>query len=248
MAQSTLDGYTKAVNSARMKAFVKGRTIESVTPGDVREFAGGIDGTAKFVRNLLTPLRATFEDALNDDTIKANPFDRVAMAKLLKKTSKASEYEVDPFSQAEREAILKAARADEKPMVQFWLASGLRPGELIAFKWMKVDWTNRKAKIDLNQVAKKEKLPKTAAGLRDIDLTDDAIAALLAQNLQLRGWPACLAQPPHRAGLVNRRSDPQNAVATAARTRRRALPQPIPVPAHIRQRPVDRRHKPLVRR
>lgn len=182
MALSTLQGYTKAVNSARMKAFTKGRTIESVAPSDLRELAGGIDGTAKFVRNFLTPLRATFEDALNDDTIKANPFDRVAMAKLLKKTSKASEYEVDPFGQAERDAILTAARSDEMPMVQFWLATGLRPGELIAFKWLKVDWTNRKAKIDLNQVAKEEKLPKTAAGLRDVDLTDDAVAALLAQK------------------------------------------------------------------
>lgn len=182
MALSTLQGYRKAINSARVKAFVAGKPIASVTPGDVREFAGGIQGTAKFVRNLLTPLRATFEDALNDDLIKANPFDRVAMAKLLKKTTKASEYEVDPYTAAEREALLKGCRVDERPMVQFWLAAGLRPGELIAFKWPKVDWTNRKARIDLNQVSKKEKLPKTAAGIRDVDLSDDAIAALIAQK------------------------------------------------------------------
>lgn len=182
MALSTLQGYTKAVNSARMQAFVKDKAIAAVTPSELREFAGGIEGTAKFVRNLLTPLRATFEDALNDDLITTNPFDRVAMAKLLKKTSTASEYEVDPFTQAERQALLQAARADEKPMIQFWLGTGPRPGELIAFKWPKVDWTNRKARIDLNQVSGKEKLPKTAAGVRDVDLTDDAIAALIAQK------------------------------------------------------------------
>lgn len=182
MALSTLEGYTKAANSKRMKAFVDGKAIASVTPSELREFAGGIEGTAKFVRNLLTPLRATFEDALNDDLIKANPFDRVAMAKLLKKTTKASEYEVDPYTAAEREALLAGARADERPFVQFWLAVGLRPGEMIAFKWQKVDWTNRKARIDLNQVSGEEKLPKTAAGLRDVDLSDDAIAALIAQK------------------------------------------------------------------
>lgn len=182
MALSTLQGYRKAINSARMKKFVGGKSISAITPSDVRAFAGGIEGTAKFVRNLLTPQRATFEDALNDDLIKASRVDRVAMAKLLKKTTKASEYEVDPFTQEERNALLKAARSDERPMIQFWLATGLRPGELIAFKWPKVDWTNREARIDLNQVSKEEKLPKTAAGLRDVDLVDDAIAALMAQK------------------------------------------------------------------
>ena len=182
MALSTLQGYRKAINSARVQAFVAGKPISAITPGDVREFAGGIEGTAKFVRNLLTPLRATFEDALNDDLIKANPFDRVAMAKLLKKTTNASEYEVDPFTQQERAELLKAARADERPMIQFWLATGLRPGELIAIKWMKIDWTHKKARIDLNQVSGEEKLPKTSAGIRDLDLGDDAMAGLIAQK------------------------------------------------------------------
>jgi len=182
MAQSTLDGYTKAVRSQRMKAFAEGRAIATVLPSELRTFVASIGTTAKFVRNLLTPLRATFEDALNDDLIKANPFERVAMTALLKKSTTESDYEVDPFTQAERAELLKAARGDEKPMVQFWLAAGLRPGEMIAFKWPKVDWTNRKGRVDLNQVAKEEKLPKTAAGIRDVDLDDDAIAALIAQK------------------------------------------------------------------
>jgi integrase len=182
MAKSTLDGYTKAVNSKRMQEFVQGRAIATVLPSELRIFIGGIGSTAKFVRNLLTPLRATFEDALNDDLIKTNPFERVAMTALLKKTTTASDYEVDPFTEAERAQILKAARADEKPQIQFWLAAGLRPGEMIAFKWPKVDWTNRKGRVDLNQVSKEEKLPKTAAGIRDVDLNDDAIAALFAQK------------------------------------------------------------------
>ncbi len=182
MALSTLDGYRKAVNSKRMKDFIEGRAIATVLPSELRTFIASIGTTAKFVRNLLTPLRATFEDALNDDLIKINPFERVAMTALLKKSTTESDYEVDPFTQAERDQLLKAARADEKPTVQFWLAAGLRPGEMIAFKWPKVDWTNRKGRVDLNQVSKMEKLPKTAAGIRDVDLDDEAIAALIAQK------------------------------------------------------------------
>jgi hypothetical protein len=44
------------------------------------------------------------------------------MAKLLQKTTEASEYEVAPFTQAERTGLLAAARVDEKSMIQSgWL-------------------------------------------------------------------------------------------------------------------------------
>jgi integrase len=134
------------------------------------------------VRNLLTPLRQTFADALNDDLITFDPFSRIEMTSLLKRTTKDSDYEADPFTEQEREQILRAARPDEAPLVRFWLNSGLRPGELIALRWTKIDWTNRKARVDVNMVVKIEKLPKTAAGIRDVDLGDEAIAALIAQK------------------------------------------------------------------
>ena len=38
---------------------------------------------AKRARDLLTPLRSVFEDALNDELIDFNPFDRIALNKLL---------------------------------------------------------------------------------------------------------------------------------------------------------------------
>lgn len=182
MSPSTLAGYVKAIHSERMQTFVKGRAIADVKPSEVRAFVSSVEGTPKHVRNLLTPLRATFADALNDDLITFNPFDRIEMTALLKKTTKDSDYEADPFTEQERAEILRAARPDEAPLVRFWLNAGLRPGELIAFKWPKVDWTNRKARIDLNQVVGVEKAPKTAAGIRDVDLNDEAVAALIAQK------------------------------------------------------------------
>jgi integrase len=182
MSPSTLAGYVKAIHSERMRTFVAGRAIASVKPSELREFASGIEGTAKHVRNLLTPLRATFADALNDDLITFDPFSRIDMSALLKRTTKDSDYEVDPFTEQERDAIVAAARPDEAPTIRFWLNAGPRPGELIAFKWPKVDFTNRKARIDVNQVVGVEKLPKTAAGVRDVDLNDEAIAALIAQK------------------------------------------------------------------
>ena len=181
LSPSTYDGYAKAINSERMK-FWDGVAVREATPSKLRDWISSMGVTAKFARNLLTPLRSVFEDALNDELIDFNPFDRIALNKLLKQTSKASDYEVDPFTEAEREQLLLHARADERPMLQFWFATGLRPGELMALRWNKIDWQSNRARIDLNLVAKTEKGPKTEAGIRDVDLTPVAIAALIAQK------------------------------------------------------------------
>ncbi|MDN8612738.1 site-specific integrase [Variovorax ginsengisoli] len=181
LSPSTLDGYRKAINSDRMQFWAE-KTLAEATPSALRSWIGEMKVTAKFARNLLTPLRSVFEDALNDDLIAFDPFERIALTKLLKQTATASEYEVDPFTAEERALIIAAARADEWPMVQFWFNAGPRPGELIAMKWPKVNLKAGTVRIDLNQVAGVEKGPKTAAGIRDVDLTPEAIAALRAQE------------------------------------------------------------------
>lgn len=181
LSPSTLDGYEKAINSARMRHW-DAKALAEVTPSALRDWIGGMGVTAKRARNLLTPLRSVFEDALNDQLIEFNPFDRIALKKLLKQTTKASDYEVDPFTAAERDALLAKARADEAPMLRFWFATGLRPGELMALRWGKVSFIDRLARIDLNLVAGVEKDPKTEAGIRNVELDDDAIAGLIAQK------------------------------------------------------------------
>lgn len=181
LSPSTMDGYRKAINSERMQFWAK-KTLAEATPSALRAWVGDMKVTAKFARNLLTPLRSVFEDALNDDLIAFDPFERIALTKLLKQTATASEYEVDPFTAEERATIISAARADEWPMIQFWFNAGLRPGEMIALKWPKVNHKAAVVRVDLNQVSGVEKGPKTAAGVRDVDLNADATAALKAQE------------------------------------------------------------------
>lgn len=178
---STLEGYAKAINSERMR-FWDDVALAEATPSKLRDWIGGMGVTAKRARNLITPLRSVFEDALNDELIEFNPFDRIALGKLLKQTTKASDYEVDPFSLAEREQLLASARADERPMLQFWFHTGLRPGEMMALRWPKIDWVGRHARIDANLVSRTEVAPKTEAGIRDVQLDESAIAALQLQK------------------------------------------------------------------
>lgn len=181
MSPSTYRGYEKAITGERMQRW-HGLQVGDVLPSLLRDWISEMDCTSKAIRNMLTPLRSLFEDALNDELIDFNPFERIALTKLIRQTAKASDYEVKPFNSAERETILRACRPDERPMLQFWFETGLRPGELQALLWSHIDWDRAIARIELNQVAGVVKGPKTAAGIRDVDLSAEAIAALRAQR------------------------------------------------------------------
>lgn len=184
LSPSTYDGYAKAIDSERMKRW-HGVRVNQVTPSDLREWISEMDCTSKFIRNLMIPLRSVMEDALNDDLVQSNPFERIALNKLIKQTAKASDYVIHPYTADERAQLLKACRSDEWPMVQFWFATGLRPGELQALSWDSIDTSRKIANITENQVAGVIKAPKTAAGRREVDLNADALAALKDQRAML---------------------------------------------------------------
>lgn len=188
MSPATYNGYAKVINGDRMKRWNDVHASE-VTPSMLRDWIGKMDCTSKAIRNTLIPLRSVFEDALNDGLIEFNPFDRIALAKLSRQTAKASDYVVQPFTQLERQAILDACRQDERPMLQFWFNSGLRPGEMQALQWDNIDLDRRIARIVLNQVAGVIKAPKTEAGKREVELNVEAVEALKLQRAvsQARG-------------------------------------------------------------
>lgn len=181
MAKSSYRGYAKAITGERMRRW-HGLTVREVAPSALREWISEMDCTSKTIRNTLIPLRSIFEDALNDELIDFNPFDRIALTKLIRQTAKASDYVIQPFTAEERSAILEACRPDERPMIQFWFHSGLRPGELQALEWRHIDWERCIARIEQNQVVGVIKAPKTAAGIRDLELNGEAMAALTAQK------------------------------------------------------------------
>lgn len=181
MSPSTLNGYRKIINGRLIPEFDKDM-LREVSPARLRSWISGLGVTAKAARNIISPLRSMFDDAMNDGKIEFNPLDRVALKKLLSQTASKSEYEVDPFTLQEIAAILKAASEVERNLYQFWFATGLRPGELIALAWSRLDFIHQKARIDINIVVKTEKGPKTAAGTRNVELTPVALEALQRQK------------------------------------------------------------------
>ena len=189
LSPSTLLGYKKIIDGRLMPKWGN-HVVSEISTSELREWIANLGVTAKTARNILSPLRSLFDDAVNDELIDFNPLDRIALSKILRQTSKKSVYEVDPFNVHETAALLKHARADERAFIQFWLSTGLRTGEIIALNWKNIDWVNETVRIDTNIVTgfkdgkqtQIEKPPKTAAGIRDVSLSAEALQALREQK------------------------------------------------------------------
>lgn len=181
MSPSTLNGYRKIIEGQLLPKWDK-TGIKEATPAMLREWIGALGVTAKTARNIISPLRSVFDDAMNDELIDFNPLDKIALKKLLTRTAKKSEYEVDPFDSQEKEAIIAAAVGQACNLFQFAFWSGLRTSELIALEWGDIDWIHGTVRVQRAVVVKTEKGTKTDAGTRDVLLLPLARAALEAQK------------------------------------------------------------------
>ena len=181
LSPSTVNGYRKIVNGQILPRF-QNVPLRELGPAMLRDWVGAFDTTAKTARNNVSVFRSILDDAKNDELIDSNPFDRIALNKLLAATSKKSDYVVDPFDAAEKIAILSAAEGQARNLYQFALWSGLRTSELIALEWGDVDWVHGCVKVQRAVVVKQEKGTKTAAGTREVLLLPAAREALEAQK------------------------------------------------------------------
>lgn len=182
LSASTVAGYIKALDSEKLKQW-RDRDVGDVLPSELREWIEGFNTTAKTARNLIIPLRSVFKDALNDSLITFDPFSRLDLARLLDQTARDSEYCINPFTAQERGKLIAACRPDERPMVEFWFQTGLRPSELHALRWSRVDLPGKRILIDEVQVeGKKQARTKTMAGTRWVNLNSEAVAALESQK------------------------------------------------------------------
>jgi len=93
-----------------------------------------------------------------------------------------------PFTETELVLIIESTSGYLKNFIQFMVATGMRPGEIVALKWSDIDF-NRK-KIDVFRTRLRSKIPKTIqdgdtktdASYRYIDMLALAEEALLKQK------------------------------------------------------------------
>lgn len=178
---STYIGYKK-VCEAHLIPYFGEVALQDLKPAFIREWIRGLQVTSKTVSNLLIPLRAIIEQALNDEYIKSNPLDKIVISKLLCKQTSKSNFKVDPFDKNEVKAILDATHHEQiRNLFQFAFFTGLRTSELIALEWGDVDLAHGIINIVRAVVKKQIKGTKTIAGKRKVMLLPPAIEALNEQ-------------------------------------------------------------------
>lgn len=97
--------------------------------------------------------------------------------------------EMDPFSFEELQQLLSFVK-DEYIywyyLFVIWPRTGLRPGELYALKWPRVDYFNKKILIRETRTRRVDGPPKTRSSIRDVDMGQVVYEALKGQEAHSR--------------------------------------------------------------
>jgi integrase len=204
---STYRAYKKVTDAVLIPHLGDFRATDLATnPEPIKQMIRSRKVTQKTIRNELTPLRAVFDIALNDNIVERNPMDKIKV-KLLVPRSQVSKPEPDPYSAHEIQQLLTACQQHKpkwKPYWQFVFFSGVRPSEGYALKWTKIDWKKQTALIDAATVERKEKETKTKSSTRQLPLLPMALQALTEQKANTATWcEHVFANPRTRAAIID---------------------------------------------
>ncbi|MBE9538511.1 MAG: site-specific integrase [Proteobacteria bacterium] len=180
LAYSTWVDYKNSINNHLIPAFGDYR-VGDLKVSHLRDWIMASVASNKRINNVLTPLRTVMVEALLDELIEFNPFDKLPGLSRMRGTTKTA-YEVDPLSPDEVAKVLAVMGPQIQNLFQFAFWSGLRTGELIALQWRDIDWDRGMVRVRKSSTRKKIKAPKTNAGLRDVKLLTPAREALTAQK------------------------------------------------------------------
>jgi len=180
LALSTYVGYKKIIDNQLIPTFGEYK-IKNITPALIIDWVNGLCNTRGTIKKKLQLLKVMFDDALNNNIIDDNPFDKIALRRLLKVSSKQSAYKIEPFNLDEMNNIISAASGQFKNLIHFGFYSGLRTSELISLKWKDIDFKRGIIDVSTAKVHGCEKGPKTKSGIRKVQMLSKAKEALLEQ-------------------------------------------------------------------
>lgn len=164
---STYNGYRKVIENNLIPYF-NNDYIEDLTPTAIKEWILTQSTGAKTLRNKISILRLMLNDAKNDEIIEKNPLDKIAITRYLDGIATESDYEVKPFTENEKQALIDIAEGQFKNLIQFGFWSGLRTSEMISLKWSDIDFSTNSIYVNRAKVHGIEKGTKTKAGTRKI--------------------------------------------------------------------------------
>lgn len=181
LSPSTIVGYKKC---RRALSSLHIFPANELTPAALKTWIQSQKTTLKTIRNHLSFLRSSLDEAITDGVLQINPVSLVTASRYQsKKTENVSDYVVDPLTPAEVNALLTSARNKQwENLFRFAIETGLRSSELCALRWRDIDFIQKTAHVQNASVAGITKGTKTKAGTRKVELTDEAMYALASQK------------------------------------------------------------------
>lgn len=178
---STVDGYRKLIDGRLIPAFGD-ILITDLKKSHVREWGSKQTVSNKTIGNIISPLRDSLTDAVEDEIIEVNPL--AGWAYRNKERPKSEDDDIDPFTIDEQAAILDALAGQGKNLIQFALWTGLRTSELVALDWGDIDWHRKEICVSraITQASKEAETTKTSSGIRRVKILAPAMEALIAQK------------------------------------------------------------------
>ncbi|EPM0021815.1 Arm DNA-binding domain-containing protein [Citrobacter farmeri] len=181
LSPSTIGGYKKCRSALSSLHILP---ASELTPAALKQWIQSQKTTLKTIRNQLSFLRSSLDEAVTDGILQINPVSLVTASRYQSNKSDAeSSYIVDPLSPAEVSALLTSTGNKQwENLFRFAIQTGLRSSELCALRWRDIDFVEKTAHVQSASVSGVTKGTKTKAGTRKVELTEEAMIALNEQK------------------------------------------------------------------
>lgn len=181
LSPSTIGGYKKCRSALSSLHILPACEL---TPAALKQWIQSQKTTLKTIRNQLSFLRSSLDEAVTDGVLQINPVSLVTASRYQSNKSDAeSSYIVDPLSPAEVSALLTSTGNKQwENLFRFAIQTGLRSSELCALRWRDIDFVEKTAHVQSASVSGVTKGTKTKAGTRKVELTEEAMIALNDQK------------------------------------------------------------------
>jgi integrase len=208
LKRSTVMSY-ETICRVHLSPFFGSRPLDRITRRDVESLGAQMIRKGKApatTRHALSVLHTIFEHARRQEWVVANP---VSLA------DKPRVEQVDPdirfLDTEEVEALVRGVPDDylgrvERPMYLAAAMTGMRQGELLALRWLDVDWAARRVRIRRNFVRGEFGTPKSKRSSRSVPLADRLARELdqLHRETEWAGEDDLVFAHPHTGKPIDR--------------------------------------------
>ncbi len=206
--RSTMQGYESYLR-IHLAPYFAGRPLSTITRQDIEAFMTVCRTNHQSVKSTLNYvglLHGIFELGQREGWVTVNP------CKLAAKPRAAdTDADIHYLDQAELDALIAAVPGDalgrvERVMYLTAAMTGMRQGELLALRWMDVDWPARRVRVRRNYVRGEYGTPKSKRSTRSVPLAD-VLGGQLDQLHQVTAYQAdadLVFAHPHTGHPVDR--------------------------------------------